>query len=233
MNFKPTILFAFICLTFGIANAQDVTDWDNEVVTGPNLVKNWSFGAGINILDDSGNGVYIGDNWNISTPLAVSAEYHLNNTFGFMASYTMNKLEEGNKSDGNIIVKGYEADYSAIDASIKFYFRNWINTPVIDPYIFVGGGYTTIGEYRASSGNFDFNPETDDLDENGNLMVPEIGRFTFNTGFGMNIWVSDHWGIMGAATGKWGFANGDYERGPNKISNQIQYTMGVLYLLKD
>jgi len=233
MKFKTVILFAFICFTHNIVNAQNDTKWDDRTQTGPNFVKNWSFGAGINIVDDSGNGLYIGDHWNISSPFAVSAEYHISNAFGFSALFTNNNYKEGKKIDGNFIAEGYEASYYAGDLAIKFYLRNWFNTPVLDPYIFIGGGYTNIGEYRASSGNYDFNPDTDDLDENGNLMVPEIGRFTFNAGFGMNIWISNHWGLMGAATGKYGFASGDYERGTNSISNQIQYTMGILYLLKE
>jgi len=234
MNFKATILFSLICLTISTVTSQEDTNWDKRVQTGPNFVKNWSFGAGINIVDDSGKeGKYIGDDWNISSPFALSAEYHLNNAFGFSALFTMNKFEEGKKIDSNFIVEGFEADYFAADLAVKFYLRNWFRTPVLDPYIFVGGGYTVIGEYRVSSGNNGFNSETDDLDENGNLMVPEIGRFTFNTGFGMNVWISDHWGVMGAATGKFGLESGDYKRGSNSISNQIQYTMGILYLLKE
>ncbi len=229
MNLKSTILFAFICFTFGIANAQDVTDWDREVLTGPNLVKNWSFGAGVNIVDDyaTGYGFYIGDNWNFSSPFALSAEYHLSNAFGFSALFTTNEYKEGKIIDGRAIVEGYEATYFAADIAAKFYLRNWFRTPVLDPYIFVGGGYTTIGEYRASSVDNDFNPESDELDEDGNLMVEEIGRFTVNTGFGMNVWISNHWGLMGAITGKWSVEDEKY------ISNQIQYTMGVLYLLKE
>lgn len=233
MNFKTTFLFAFILLATLTTVAQDDTRWDKRVQTGPKLDKNWSIFLGINIVDDSGNGLYIGDHWNISAPIAASVEYHISNAFGVSALFTNNKYNEGKKIDGNFIVEGYEPNYLAGDLALKFYLRNWFRTPKLDPYLFAGGGYTNIGEYRASSGNLDFDPRIHDLDENGNLMVPEIGRFTINAGFGMNIWINNHWGVMGAATGKWGLASGDYERGPNQISNQIQYTFGLLYLFKD
>ncbi len=202
--------------------------------TGPNFVKNWSIGVGINVIDDSGQeGRYIGKNWNYSLPFTLSAEYYINTKFSVNALFSMNSFEEDKKIDGNFIVKDFEASYFAADLAFKFYLREWFRTPVLDPYIFVGGGYTIIGDYRVSAGiDKEFNPETQDLDENGNLIVPEIGRITFNTGLGMNIWISNNWGLTGAITGKWGFESGDYEKGPNSISNQIQYTTGVLYLLK-
>ncbi len=234
MNLKITLFCALICLATITTVAQDDTRWDKRVQTGPKLDKNWSFFLGANIVDDSGlEGKYIGDHWNFSAPVAVSLEYHISNAFGVSALFTNNKFTEGNKIDGNIIVKDFEANYMAGDLALKFYMRNWFRTPVLDPYIFAGGGYTNIGKYRVSSGNFEFDSETDDLDENGNLMVPEIGRFTINAGFGMNIWINNHWGIMGSAIGKWGLASGDYDKGPNQISNQLQYTFGILYLLKE
>ncbi len=237
MNFKTTIILAFICFAMGTAIAQkdtkpDDTRWDKRVQTGPSFDKNWSIGLGVNVVDDSGEGLYIGDEWNVSIPLALSVEYYMNTKFSINALFSINKYKEGKKIDGNFVTEGYEASYFAGDLALKFYLREWFRTPVLDPYIFVGGGYTSIGDYRATPGNRGFNPDTDDLDENGNLIVPQIGRFTFNTGFGMNIWISNNWGITGAATGKWGFKSGDYERGSNSVSNQIQYTMGILYLFK-
>lgn len=231
MNFKTTILLTFICFSIGNMFAQDDTNWDKRVQTGPSFVKNWSFGLGVNFVDDSGRGLYIGDQWNFSIPLTLSAEYYLNNKFSFNALFSINEYKEGKTIDGNFIVKDFEASYFAADLAFKFYLREWFRTPVLDPYIFIGGGYTSIGEYRVSPGYNGFSLDSE-LDENENLIVPEIGRFTFNTGFGMNIWISNNWGLTGAATGKWGFASGDYERGTNSVSNQIQYTMGILYLLK-
>jgi len=235
MKIKTLLLFTFACLTIGTAYSQKDKKWDDRNQTGPNFNKNWSLGLGVNIVDDSGVNFYIGDDWNFSLPFTLSGEYYLNSKFSFNALLSMNKYTEGKRIDANFVVKDYEATYFAADLAAKFYLRDWFDTPVLDPYIFVGGGYTSIGEYRVSpgSGRPPYNPENEDVDENGNLMVPQIGRFTFNTGLGMNIWINNHWGVTGAATGKWGFASGDYDRGSNSVSNQIQFTMGLIYMFKE
>ena len=93
-----------------------------------NHQNDWSFGAGFNIVDDSGvtfGGIAnVWDNWNFSRPFYVSAEYYLNNKFSFMAMLSTNRYKEGKRVDNGYIIEGSEANYFAADLNAKFSFPN-------------------------------------------------------------------------------------------------------------
>ncbi len=87
---------------------------------------NWSFGAGINVVDDSGtegnNFFNTKENWNVSNPYLVSVEYYFDNQWSIVASGSINKYVSGKNIDSTgVIVKGFAADYFAVDTSIYDY----------------------------------------------------------------------------------------------------------------
>ena len=228
MNTKKTILFfAFLGLWISTVNAQSDTEWRSGKQVNDNYDHNWSFGAGFNIVEDSGTKGGLAnpaDRWNISQPLALNAEYYLNNYISFNAMFTMNKYKEGKIVDHAYIIEGHEASYMAFDLAAKLYFRDWIKTYKFDPYIFAGFGFTNIGEYQAIKVD-EYAPDY------GVFEVPSIGRMTVNTGLGFNVWFSQTWGLNLNIAGKWGIATSEHEIGPNSISSQFQTALGVIYFL--
>jgi len=166
-------------------------------------------------------------------PLALNAEYYLNNKFSFNAMFTMNKFKEGkNIDDLAHIIKGHEANYFAFDLATKLYLRDWLKTYKFDPYVFAGFGYTSIGAYKAKPIDYITPRDYVELDEDGNFVVPSIGRLTVNAGLGFNVWFSQTWGLNFNLAGKWGMGNGDYDAGsPLGTSNQTQTSLGVIYFL--
>ena len=106
-----------------------------------NYEKNWSFGAGFNIVDDSGEkfgGITDpSENLNFSMPFYVSAEYYLNNKFSFMGMLSTNKYKEGKVYMKGEIVNG-DASYFAADLNAKFSFRDILSSSAFDPFVFIG-----------------------------------------------------------------------------------------------
>ena len=196
---------------------------------------NWSIGAGVNVVVDNASQntglTDPGDSWNFSRPFYVSAEFYLNNQFSFMSMISFNQYTEGKNIDALYIIEGHEASYFAWDVNAKYYFRDLIKTYNFDPYVFLGAGYTDIGEYKGIPNN-ENNPPDLEFDEDGNYIAPSIGRLTFNAGLGFNFWFSDTWGLNLNLAGKWGIPNSDYDKEANVISNQFQYSLGALYVLK-
>ena len=209
---------------------------------------NWSFGAGINIIDDSGTKgkdfFNTSENWNMTSPFTVSIEYYINNQFSLIAMGSMNKYVEGkNIDDTGLILKDFEADYLAVDLASRFYFGDLFTNYAFDPYLFLGFGYTTIGAYKSEPFPIDLPVDLDvppdsnifDLptDENGNYDIPEIGRITINGGVGFNYWFAETFGLNFNFATKVGMASGEFKTGPNMVSNQVQFSLGVIYFLSN
>jgi len=140
MNTKKIVLIiAILGFWLGSVNAQSNSQWRSGKQVNNNYDNNWSFGLGINIVDDSGTiggGITApSEYWNMGQPLALNAEYYLNNKFSFNAMFTMNKFKEGkNIDDLAHIIKGHEANYFAFDLATKLYLRDWLKTYKFDPY---------------------------------------------------------------------------------------------------
>lgn len=233
MNNKFLTFFLFAGLSISFINAQG--GWYNRA--NDQYEKDWSIGAGFNIVDDSGHvlGGIIdpGENWNFSNPFTLNAEYFLNNKYSFAAMMSFNKYIDGkNIDDTGYIMKGHEASYFAFDLAGKFSFRDIFHSYTFDPYAFLGFGFTKIGAYKTEPGDLKYNDEVD-YDEDGNINVPAIGRMTINAGFGFNYWFNDVWGLNLNAMGKFGLGTSEHERNPNSVSNQKQYSLGVIYLFPE
>ena len=198
---------------------------------------NWSIGVGINIVDDAGKkfkGLDINEDWNTSLPISVTIEYFHNVFVSYGITASINKYIAGKNIDNTgYIIEGFEASYLAVDFSTKFYFRDFIHTSRMDPYLFLGFGYTKIGAYKANPFDILMHDDLDDItfDEDGNYDIPDIGRFTVNGGWGFNIWFSRIWAFNFNMAWKIGIENGDHRRRSNSVSNQMQYSVGTIFLL--
>lgn len=199
---------------------------------------NWSIGVGINIVDDSGKQFKefnTSENWNVSKPLVVNVEYFHNVFVSFALQLSFNEYVAGkNIDDTSFVIEDYEASYMAVDFATKFYLRDFFYPARFDAFGSLGFGYTKIGAYKSEP--FEDNYLRDDLDhiaidENGNYDVPAIGRITINAGIGFNYWLTRVWALNFSTVLKIGLGNGENIRGPNSVSNQIQYTIGTHFLI--
>jgi hypothetical protein len=229
---KAFFLITIMGLWMSSANAQSK---GNKRVN--DSYGNWSFGVGINVVNDSGTKgkdfFNTSENWNMTSPFMVSIEYYIDNQFSLVATGSMNKYVEGKNIDNTgLIIKDFEPDYLAIDLATRLYFGDLFTSYTFDPYIFLGAGYTTIGAYKSVP--FEENSLRTDLDhiaidENGFYDVPEIGRITINGGIGFNYWFAETFGLNFNFATKVGMASGEYKTGPNMVSNQMQFSLGVIY----
>lgn len=256
MKLKLFILQIILLNIFvGSVNAQiiDVSDTDiHELTRQKDSIKaiekkkkinetyngNWSIGVGINIVDDAGKkfkGLDIDEDWNTSLPFSAKIEYFHDVFVSFELSASMNEYVAGKNIDNTgYIIEGFEASYLAFDFSTKLYSRDFFHTSRMDPYLFLGFGYTQIGAYKLEP--FEDNIFRDDLDhitidEDGNYDIPDIGRFTVNGGLGFNFWFSRWWAFNINMAYKIGIPSGEYVSGANSVSNQVQYSFGTLFLL--
>lgn len=208
---------------------------------------NWSFGAGINMVDDSGtkgNEFFnIKENWNVSMPFTLSIEYYVDNQWSISVIGSMNKYVSGKNIDNTgLIIKGYAADYSAVDLAARFYFGDLFTSYKFDFYMFLGLGYNKIGGYKLDPfivnvpDDIDIVPnEINDIpiDENGFYDIQEAGKITLNGGIGFNYWFTKTWGLNFNFTGKVATASSEFKKGPNSVSDQAQFSLGLIYFLKN
>lgn len=198
---------------------------------------NWSIGVGINIIDDSGkifSGIKIDEDWNTSNPFTFTVEYFHNVFVSFGISASLNEYIAGKNIDNlGTVIEGFEASYLAIDFFSKLYFRDFFQTTRFDPYVLLGMGYTKIGAYKLDpypENIFKPGLEHIEIDEDGNYVIPDIGRITGNVGLGFNFWFSRNFAFNLNAAWKFGIPTGEYVSGPNSVSHQVQYSLGLFYL---
>ena len=244
MNVKKTI---FLLVLIGLwVNSMSAQSKGNKRVNDSS--GNWSFGAGINVVDDSGTKgkefFNTKENWNVSSPFTLSVEYYIDNQWSISLGGSMNKYVEGKNIDNtSYILKDYEPDYLAVDLATRFYFGDLFTSYAFDPYVFFGVGYTTIGAYKSVPFVVDVPIDTDvipdsnifdlPIDENGNYDIPEIGRITLNAGVGFNYWFAETFGLNFNFATKIGMASGEFKRGPNMVSNQVQFSLSLIYFLSN
>lgn len=201
---SATILFSILCIQF--LSAQQ---WDER--TNSHDSNDWSIGIGVNGVNDSGESFKeifnVSDYWNFGTPIYVNAEYYINNKFSIGATVSFNKYKEGKVVDHDIILKDHEASYIAFDLAGKFSFRELLKSKAIEPFVFIGAGYTNIGDHESVIEG----------------VIPAEGRMTLNAGLGCNYWFSPNWGLGVNALGKYGLGEG--------VTNQSQVSLGILYAI--
>ncbi|MEO1011784.1 MAG: OmpA family protein [Bacteroidota bacterium] len=142
----------------------------------------WVLGLGINIVDDSATPfgdefLNIKDTWHaVPYPSRISIGRFFKSGIGLEAIGTYNRYKEGKIVNGAI--NDELREYFGVDGKISYDLNKLIGyTGWFDPYIHVGGGYTSIGDEGVATGN---------------------------AGFGFNTWFSDRWGLNLNTMGKWG-----------------------------
>jgi outer membrane protein OmpA-like peptidoglycan-associated protein len=183
MKTYKQLLVGIICLGSFSLYAQDTI----VLTPGDSLVKSsWVLGVGMNIVDDSATPfgrdfLKMKETWNVAPyPSRLSIGRFFKNGIGLEAIGTYNSYKEGKKVDGTINTA--RRTYYAIDGKISYDLNRFIGeTAWFDPYLHVGGGYSSIGS---------------------------LGRATANVGFGFNTWFNDRWGLNFNTMGKWGLKEG-------------------------
>ena len=144
----------------------------------------WAVGFGVNAVDvripsDFGDYAkdYIGtSDWNILPSISrVTVDRYLNDGFSLQLAGSLNKIETVYAENDSDML------YWAIDANVKYDMNGLFgNTGWWDPYVYVGGGYTS-------------------LDDEGEGML--------NAGAGFNVWFNDNLGLNFQTGGKKEFAD--------------------------
>ncbi|WP_406684185.1 hypothetical protein N1F78_00205 [Seonamhaeicola sp. MEBiC1930] len=203
MNPIKLPLLIFTLLSFYFVDAQKIfQDFDH-------FDRNWSFGLGINTVDDSGRRFDpFNKNKNLAhrIPIMVSAEYHQNQQFSYFGVISINQWAEGELIDGSR-VSNSTPTFFGVDLGVKYSFRKLLNIKIFDPYIAQGFGYSTIGRFTNNFGT-EINPD---------------GRLTANTTLGVYFWLSKYWGINLNGTAKISLTND---------TNLSQFGLGIVYLTK-
>lgn len=237
MKTTSLVLFVFICLSTATAMAQKVFVWDYRYHGLDHYDKEWSVTLGVNVLDDSGAQLERAPrpptDWNFSHPFLLGAEYYYNNLLSLAGAISFNKMNEGKNIDSSYVIEGHEATYFAADLGAKLYGRDFLKSYFFDPYVLAGLGYTSIGAYKAVNEEGASLPIGVEIDDDGNLVVPKVGRMTVNVGWGFNFWFNRSWAFTTGFMAKWGLDSKEHSRGSNSISNQLQYTFGVTYFIKE
>lgn len=208
---KLALVLPFLWLNF--SNAQSCCVIKSDY---PQYENNWSFGVGLNVVDDSGNALkHLFDikenrryNWAFENPITLSVEYYLHSHFSFYATTSFNKFKSGKSIDGTVVGQDNQPNFFAFDIGSKYSFRKFIKSEVFDFYVGAGLGYTTIGDY------------TDEV--TGQPLDPK-SRYTINPTGGLNIWLTKNIGINMSGVAKFTYT-------PD-TSHYLQYHLGLVYLL--
>ena len=165
------MLALFTLVTLGNVNAQD----ENNP---------WVIGFGLNTVDfynssdfsDQIKDLLGNKDWNVLPSISrISAEKYLADGFSLQLAGSMNKIEwMTTENDSDFL-------YFAIDANVKYDVNNLIGeTAWFDPYVYLGGGYTS-------------------MDNSGEAML--------NGGLGFNTWFNDNIGLNFQTGTKKGFTS--------------------------
>ncbi|MBU2950229.1 outer membrane beta-barrel protein [Tamlana agarivorans] len=202
-----------------LITAQDYTDLkapEKSNTTTSQFENNWSFTAGVNIVDDSGNSLNNlfkfkenqAHNWAFQTPITIGAEYYFKEQFSFYAKASFNSFKPGKSIDGTIVDSESNPDFFAFDLGAKYSFRKLIKSETFDFYMGYGFGYTSIEEYINKKNQQEIQPKS---------------RITGNASLGLNIWFTKNMALNMDAAAKFTYTS--------DASHYLQYNLAVVYLL--
>ncbi len=169
---KLAVIALFTLVTVSNVSAQD----ENNP---------WVVGFGVNLVDFHTTGASLVDNakdlignkdWNILPSISrITGEKYLDKGFTLQLAGSLNKITHLDiENDSDFL-------YWAIDAVVKYDLNNLVgDTSWFDPYVYLGGGYTSV-------------------DEKGEGMA--------NVGVGFNTWFNDNLGLNFQTGTKVGFAD--------------------------
>lgn len=170
-HLKLAVIALFTLATIGTVNAQD----ENNP---------WAIGFGANVVDFYGSndfGTQVKDllgntDWNALPSISrITGEKYLNKGFSLQVAGALNKIQTlVNKDDSDLL-------YWSVDAIVKYDLNTLIGeTGWFDPYVYLGGGYTSV-------------------DSQGEGML--------NGGVGFNTWFNQNLGLNFQTGTKKGFAS--------------------------
>ena len=145
----------------------------------------WAVSFGANIVDNKVDQDLLGTakdwmgftDWNVLPSISrVSAEKYLEKGFSLQLAGSMNKIDDFKTLDD---VDGLL--YYAVDAIVKYDLNNLVgDTSWFDPFVYAGGGYTSIDS---------------------------VGEGLYNVGFGFNTWFNENLGLNVQTGVKAGFSD--------------------------
>jgi len=211
---KLSLLLLGCVLAIQITSAQNEQDFIEKTGGGNDAGSQWIFGLGINTANNSDaqfEDLFNSDHYAFGgVPLYISAETNIANKWAAKAVLSSNRWNDGKVYEGQTIFGksegGNDAGYLAFDIAANYYF---LNSDRFMPYLSGGMGVSHFGDYQTEN--------------NTEVGVDPTDVFTFNFGLGVNVWISDQWGINLNTLGKWGV-------GTNS-TNHHQSSIGVLYKL--
>ncbi|TXD49663.1 OmpA family protein [Polaribacter sp. IC073] len=168
---KLAVIALFTLVTVGSVSAQD----DNNP---------WVVGFGGNLVDfyngddfsDQIKDLLGNNDWNVLPSISrISVDKYLDKGFSLQLAGSLNKIETvRTKNDSDFL-------YYGVDAIVKYDVNNLVGqTGWFDPYVYLGGGYTSV-------------------DSSGEGMI--------NGGFGFNTWFNDNLGLNFQTGTKKGFSD--------------------------
>lgn len=165
MKHLSKILFATM-LVLGVTSAT-AQDSDNP----------WAIGIQTNAVDfyptEDLGGTFsdyfnVGDHWNILPSVSrLTVGRYIGNGFVFELAGSVNRIEDY----GDTSVP--QMSYYSVDGSFNYSLRALLNDGWFDPYVGVGGGYTSIGD-------------------SGDQPISDLNVATLNGKLGFNFWFSDN-----------------------------------------
>ncbi|ARV07315.1 cell envelope biogenesis protein OmpA [Polaribacter sp. SA4-10] len=168
---KLAVIALFTLVTVSNVSAQD----ENNP---------WVVGFGVNVIDfynyeafgDQVTDLVEPNDWNVLPSISrISAEKYIDKGFSLQLAGSINKIETINEIDDS------DSLYWSLDANVKYDLNNLVgDTSWFDPYVYLGGGYTSV-------------------DSEGEGML--------NTGIGFNTWFSDNLGFNFQTGTKMGFSD--------------------------
>jgi outer membrane protein OmpA-like peptidoglycan-associated protein len=168
---RIAVIALFTLVTVGNVNAQD----ENNP---------WAVGFGVNVVDfyngddfsDQIKDMLGNSDWNILPSISrISGEKYLDKGFSLQLAGSLNKIETVTAKDDSDFL------YWAVDAVVKYDLNNLVGqTGWFDPYVYLGGGYTSV-------------------DSSGEAML--------NGGVGFNTWFNDNLGLNFQTGTKKGFSD--------------------------
>ena len=168
---KLAVIALFTLVTVGNVSAQDANNpW--VVGFGVNVVDFYNGDAFGDQIDD-----YVGSNdWNILPSISrISADKYIDKGFSLQLAGSLNQIKTLKTEDDSDFL------YWAFDAIVKYDLNNLVgDTSWFDPYVYLGGGYTSV-------------------DSEGEGML--------NVGFGFNSWFNENLGLNFQTGTKVGFSD--------------------------
>ncbi|WP_439127859.1 OmpA family protein [Polaribacter sp.] len=168
---KLAVIALFALVTVSNVNAQD----ENNP---------WAVGFGLNNVDfyntdnftDQVKDLLGNTDWNVLPSISrISAEKYLDKGFSLQVAGSLNKIQTLDvENDSDFL-------YWALDAIVKYDLNNLVgDTAWFDPYVYLGGGYTS---------------------------VDDMGEGMLNVGVGFNTWFNDNLGLNFQTGTKKGFSD--------------------------